>query len=218
MACGDVGGRVTDCAGSSVAVEWSDPEGGDGAPIPARRLRLHLRNWVAVATANGQACAEWATRGDERRKQHGGVWTCHFAGCVSNCPWGRCGRGGLDFLALAHSAARQLGGSAACRAVSSPAQWQRPRKWVCARAPHRATKPSWGSDAQAELRRIPAFLSVEVSLKKVIPEKPDLDRGCAGAIGRSSKNLFPSLVQVGEWSPAAVTAVFAECKSIYILQ
>ena len=67
MACGDVGGRVTDCAGSSVAVEWSDPEGGDGAPIPARRLRLNLRNWVAVATANGQACAEWATRGDERR-------------------------------------------------------------------------------------------------------------------------------------------------------
>ena len=67
MACGDVGGRVTDCAGSSVAVEWPDPEGDDGAPIPVRRLRLNLRNWVAVATANGQACAEWATRGDERR-------------------------------------------------------------------------------------------------------------------------------------------------------
>ena len=45
-------------------------------------------------------------------------------------------------------------------AVSSPAQWQRPRKWICARAPHRATKPScWGSDAQAELMRIQAFLS-----------------------------------------------------------
>ena len=28
---------------------------------------MNLRNWVAVATANGQACAEWATRGDERR-------------------------------------------------------------------------------------------------------------------------------------------------------
>ena len=35
MACGDVGGRVTDCAGSSVAVEWwPDPEGDDGAPFP----------------------------------------------------------------------------------------------------------------------------------------------------------------------------------------
>ena len=73
-----------DCAGSSVAAEWSDPEGGDGAPIPARRLRLNLRNWVAVATANGQACAaEWATRGDERRKaEHSGAWPWHFAGCV----------------------------------------------------------------------------------------------------------------------------------------
>ena len=69
MACGDVGvgGRVTDCAGSSVAVEWPDPEGDDGAPIPVRRLRLNLRNGVAVATANGRACAEWATRGYKRR-------------------------------------------------------------------------------------------------------------------------------------------------------
>ena len=67
MACGDVGGGITDCAGSSVPAEWSDPEGDDGAPIPVRRLRLRPRNWVAVATANGQACAEWATRGDERR-------------------------------------------------------------------------------------------------------------------------------------------------------
>ena len=62
MACGDVGGRVTDCAGSSVAVEWSDPEGDDGAPIPVRRLRLNLRNWVAVATANGKACVQSGRR------------------------------------------------------------------------------------------------------------------------------------------------------------
>ena len=67
MACGDVGGRVSDCAGSSVAVEWQDPESCDAAPISDRRLRLNPRNWVAVATANGQACAKWATRGDERR-------------------------------------------------------------------------------------------------------------------------------------------------------
>ena len=67
MSCGDVGGRATDGAGSSVAVECPNPEGADGAPIPVRQLPLNLRNWVAVATANGQACAEWATRGDERR-------------------------------------------------------------------------------------------------------------------------------------------------------
>ena len=162
----------------AAAAKWTDPEGDDGAPIPARRLRLNLRNWVAVTTANGQACAEWATRGDERRNTaDSGEWPCHFAGCVSNCPWGRCGRGGLDFLALVHSAARRLGGAAACRAVSSPAQWQRPRKWSCARAPHRATKPSWGSDAQAELMRISSLSVTQVSVKKVITKKPFLVRG-----------------------------------------
>ena len=67
MVCGNAGGRVMDCAGSSVAAEWPDPEGDDGAPIPVRRLRLNPRSWVAVATANGQARAEWATRGDKRR-------------------------------------------------------------------------------------------------------------------------------------------------------
>ena len=117
MACGDVGGRVTDCAGSSVAAEWPDPEGGDGAPIPVRRLRLNLRNWVAVATANGQACAEWATRGDERRNTaaHGhGISLGAFrtalvlgvdeAGSVS---WRSRAR------RLVGSSARRLGGSAA---------------------------------------------------------------------------------------------------------
>ena len=44
---------------------------------------------------------------------------------------------------------------------------------TCHVAAHdRTTKPSWGSDAQAELRRIPAFLSMmEVSLKKIITKK-----------------------------------------------
>ena len=67
-ATSDVGGRVADYAGCSIAAEWPDPEGDDGAPIPDRRLRLNQRNWVvAVATANGQAFTEWAKRGDERR-------------------------------------------------------------------------------------------------------------------------------------------------------
>ena len=76
MACGDVGGRVTDCAGSSVAAEWSDPEleGGDGAPILARRLRFNLRNWVAVATANGQAFTEWES--GRREEIKGGTQRC----------------------------------------------------------------------------------------------------------------------------------------------
>ena len=156
--------------------------------IPVRRLRLRPRNWVALATKNSQACAEWATRGDERRNTAAHGHGISLGAFRTVNPWGRCGRGGLDFLALVHSAARQLGGSAACRAVSSPAQWQRPRKWICARAPHRATKPSWGSGAQAGLKRIPAFLSVEVSLKKVIPKKPNLRRGCARGLATGTEH------------------------------
>ena len=59
--------RIT--AGSSVAAEWPDPEGGDGAAIPVRRLRLNLRaaygtGWLwplQMAKAMAKACAEWAT-------------------------------------------------------------------------------------------------------------------------------------------------------------
>ena len=49
MACGDVGGGVTDGAGSSVAAEWPDPEGGWLFEIPVGRLCLRLRNWVAAS-------------------------------------------------------------------------------------------------------------------------------------------------------------------------
>ena len=45
-----------------------------------------------------------------------------------------------------------------------------------ARSDHQA---ELGADAKAGLMRIPVFLSVEVSVKKVvIPKKLDLDRGC----------------------------------------
>ena len=94
----------------------------------ARRLRLNLRNRVAVATANGQAREEWATGGYERRNTaaHGhGISLGAFrtalvlgvdeAGSVSGV------------RALGGSSARRLGGLTG-RAVSSPAQWQRPRK------------------------------------------------------------------------------------------
>ena len=141
-----------------------------GYPIPVGRVRLRPRNWVALATTNGQACervgGEWS-----RKAEHGGVWTCRFAGCVSNCPclgsvWTRRTRF-PGACAIGGSSTWRLGGLSG--RFSSPAQWQRPRKkWICARAPHRATKPTWGSDAQAGLMRIPAFCSQEVSLKKAI--------------------------------------------------
>ena len=74
---------------------------------------MNLRNWVAVATANGQACAEWATRGDEKRNTaahgHGislGAFRTALVFRVDEA-------GGFGFLAFARSAARRLGGSAA---------------------------------------------------------------------------------------------------------
>ena len=54
MTCTDVGGRVTDGAGSSVAAEWSDR----ARTVALNRYRadaVACANWVALATANGQA-------------------------------------------------------------------------------------------------------------------------------------------------------------------
>ena len=174
MACSDVGGRVTDGADSPAAARSSDRAKAIALQLLPGWRRLRLKTWVALATN-----FEWAgvvsgraMRGGERRntaasgnriravRLESGIWNGH---------WVRCGRGGLVFLALARSAARRrLGGSAARRLVGSPAQWERPRNRSHVAARDRTTKPSWESDAQVELRRVPAFLSMEVSLKKVI--------------------------------------------------
>ena len=58
MTCTDVGGRVTDGVGSSVAAEWSDRAKTVALqPLPATGLvRLRVQTWVALTTANGLAC------------------------------------------------------------------------------------------------------------------------------------------------------------------
>ena len=82
---------------------------------------------VAVASANpgGSGHCEWprvvsgrATRGRERRNT--AVRNTAFARCVWDGHWVRCGRYGHVFLALARSAARRLGDSAAWRLVARP--------------------------------------------------------------------------------------------------
>ena len=114
---------------------------------------------------------EWA--GDERRRkaEHGGVGTPHSQGAPRTDLVLGVDEVGLVFLALARSAARRLGDSAAWRLVGSPAQWERPRNQSHVAARDRTIKPRWGADVQAKLMRIPAFLSQEVSLKKVIQKK-----------------------------------------------
>ena len=95
---------------------------------------------------------EWA--GDERRRkaEHGGVGTPHSRGATGMVIGSgvRCGRGGLVFLlALARSAARRLGDSAAWRLVGSLAQWERPRNRSHVAARDRTIKPSWGAGVLA---------------------------------------------------------------------
>ena len=115
---------------------------------------------------------EWATSGAERRNTAvyghaislGAFRTVLGVGVdeAGSISWRSCTRRLVDL------AARRLVG---CRAVSSPAQWQRPRKWICARAPHRATKPSWVGDAHVGPKRTPGFRKKKVPAKKVITEK-----------------------------------------------
>ena len=65
-----------------------------------------------------------------------------FAHRARNDPCGQCGQGGLVFLALAGPAVRRLGDSAPKSPAGSPAQWQRPRVWICVGSRDPATNPS----------------------------------------------------------------------------
>ena len=139
----------------------------------------------AVASANlgGSGHCEWpsvvsgrATRGGERRNT---AAPGRIRAVRLEWPLGPVRARWARFLALARSAARRLGDSAARRLVGSPAQWERPRNRSHVAAHDRTTKPSWGADAQAGLMRIPAFLPRKCPRSKVIIRKKiDLDRGC----------------------------------------
>ena len=123
---------------------------------------------------------EWATRGGERRNTAAcdngislGVFRTVLGVSVNDAGsifWRWCAR------RLVYSAAQR-----ARRAVSSLAQWQRPRMWIYVTAPHRTTKPSWGCDAQAEMVRFAAFLAHNCPRLKVIPKKGNLDVGCVNS-------------------------------------
>ena len=167
MACSDVGGRITDGADSPAAAGSSDRAKALALQLLPGWRRLRLQTWVALASGHllrmVKRC-KWV--GDERRRkaENGGVGTSHSRGVSGMVIGFRCGRGGLVLLALARSAARRLGDSAAWRLVGSPIQWEKPRNRSHAAACDRTTKPSWGSDTQAGLMRTPAFLPVGVSV------------------------------------------------------
>ena len=118
-ACTDVGGRVTDGAGSSVAVEWSDH---------ARTVTLQpLPGWCGCVYKPGwlwplrmaKRVSERATRGGERQSTE----DIAFAHRAWISPCNRCEQGGLGFLALAGPEVRRLGDSAPRWPAGLPAQW-----------------------------------------------------------------------------------------------
>ena len=156
MTCIDVGGRVTDGAGSSVAAEWSDR---------ARAVWLfnnrHRAGAVACTNLGGFGHCEWpSVQVRERREEATGRAQRHrdiaFAHRARNDPCDPCGQGGLVFLACAGPAVRRLGDSAPRWPAGSPAQWQRPRMRGCVMWRDRTTEPSRGRLRQPRTRNFPS--------------------------------------------------------------
>ena len=105
---------------------------------------------------------EWATRGGERRNT-----VAYDNGISLGVSRTILGVSVNDAWRLVYSAAQR-----ARRAVSSLAQWQRPRMWIYVAAPHHTTKPGWGGDAHAGLKRTPGFGQKKVPAKKKLLQSP----------------------------------------------
>ena len=111
--CTDIGGRVTDGAVSSVAVEWSDR----ARTVAPWLFKRHRAGAVACTSLGGFGHCECpGVRVRERREEAKGRARRHgdiaFAHRARNDPCDQCGQGGLVFLALAGPAVRWLGDSA----------------------------------------------------------------------------------------------------------
>ena len=171
-----------DCAGSSVSAEWPNPEGNDDAPIPVRRLRLNLRNWVAVATANGQACTEWATRGDERRNAvaHGhGISLGAFRTPLVLGVDERVRFPGVR--ALGGSSARRLVGGLTGRQLTGPgAEALEVNLRQSARSDHEtelAARSPGGADANSSIFVKQSSRKKRIAKKKLLRKKKEKKRG-----------------------------------------
>ena len=166
----DVGGRVTDGACSSLAAEWPDPE-------RAVAIRSQSDGCACVHTKLGGSAwplrmakrmREWATSGVERRNTAayghaislGAFRTALEVGVdeAGSVSWRSCTRRLVDL------AARRLGGLSG-RQLTGPVA-EAPEVDLRSSAASRPTKPSWGSDVQEGLMRIPAFLSHKFPYKK----------------------------------------------------
>ena len=187
MTCTDVGGRVTDGAGSSVAVEWSDR---------ARTVTLQpLPGWCGCVYKPGwlwplrmaKRVSERATRGGKRQSTEAPGHRIR-APRPWNSPFNRCEQGGLGFLALAGPEVRRLGDSAPRWPAGSPAQWQRPRMWICVGTRDPSTKPSRGWLRVGVSKPQLILVGAETTANKVTAKTGAYCRGCAG-LGRGTRLL-----------------------------
>ena len=148
----------------------------DGFPKVSDWLWLRLQTWVALVTANGQAC-ERASDEKRRKAERGGVGTPHSLGAsvialgvsmneLSSIAWRS------RALRLVGSVIRRLG------APSAPAQWQTPGKWGCVGTRYRTTKPSRGW-LWVVVRKPRLILAVTLATANKVTTKPrSYCRGC----------------------------------------
>ena len=116
--------------------------------------------WFLKLLPGGSCHCKWASAcvSGRREEAKGGTQRCRdtaFTWCVWKSPRSQCGQGELVFLALAGRAVRRLGESAPRWPAGSPAQWQRPRMWICVGPRDPDTKPSRGCLRVVELGAIP---------------------------------------------------------------
>ena len=149
----DVGGRVTDGADSSVAAKWSDrAKTVTFRPLPGWCGCVYKPGWLWPLRM-AKRVSKRATRGGERQSTEppGHRIRAPRPERSVRSVWTR----RLVFLALAGPAVRRLGDSAPRWPAGSPAQWQRPRMWICVGPRDPATKPSRGCLRVVELSAIP---------------------------------------------------------------
>ena len=181
MACGDVRGRVTDGAGSSVAAEWPDPE----RPVAIRSQSggcacVHETGWLSplqMAKRAQSGRREEMKGGTQRRMAMAFRWVRLERPLCS--AWTRRVRF-PGVRALGGSSARRLGGLTGRQLTGPVAEAPEVDLRRSARSDHEtelAARSPGGADANS------SFSTTQVSVKKVIPKKLDLDRGCANEKG-----------------------------------
>ena len=138
-------------------VVGSREDGGSSAATGLVRLRV--QTWVDLQVIwpplrMAKRSSKRATRGGERKSTEvpGHRIRAPRPGRSVRPVWTR---RACSFLALAGPAVRRLGDSAPRWPAGSPAQWQRPRMWICVGPRDPTTKPSRGCLRVVELSAIP---------------------------------------------------------------